>query len=35
VAEELEEAIICVWNGTYYTLGVTEQLGLEHRGGML
>jgi cysteine desulfurase family protein (TIGR01976 family) len=35
VAEKLAEAGIYVWNGNYYALNVTEQLGLEESGGMV
>jgi selenocysteine lyase/cysteine desulfurase len=35
VAEQLDEANIYVWDGNYYALGVTEQLGLEQSGGMV
>jgi cysteine desulfurase family protein (TIGR01976 family) len=35
VAEQLDEANIYVWDGNYYALGVTEQLGLEETGGMV
>src|SRR4030042_433585 len=35
VAEELDEAIIYVWDGNYYALEVTTRLGLEENGGMV
>jgi selenocysteine lyase/cysteine desulfurase len=35
VAEELDEAIIYVWDGNYYALEVTTRLGLEDSGGMV
>ena len=35
VAEELDIANIYVWDGNYYTLAVTERLGLEDSGGMV
>ena len=35
VAEELAAQGICVWDGNYYALAVTERLGLEGKGGMV
>ena len=35
VAEELDRQDIFVWDGNYYALSVTEQLGLEASGGMV
>lgn len=35
VAEKLGEAGIYVWDGNYYAINVTEQLGLETTGGMV
>ena len=31
----MDESNINVWNGNYYTLAVTERLGLEDSGGMV
>ena len=35
LAEKLDEAGINVWDGNYYAISVTEQLGLENKGGMV
>jgi cysteine desulfurase family protein (TIGR01976 family) len=35
IARRLNDANIFVWNGNFYALSVTEQLGLEKQGGML
>jgi cysteine desulfurase family protein (TIGR01976 family) len=35
IARRLNDANIFVWNGNFYALSVTEQLGLEEQGGML
>ena len=35
VAERLAEQGICVWDGNYYALNVTERLGVEQSGGMV
>jgi cysteine desulfurase family protein (TIGR01976 family) len=35
IARRLNDANIFVWNGNFYALSVTEQLGLEEKGGML
>ncbi|TFG69199.1 MAG: cysteine desulfurase-like protein, partial [Anaerolineales bacterium] len=35
IAQRLGEANIFAWNGNFYALSVTEQLGLEEKGGML
>ena len=35
IARRLNDANIFVWNGNFYALSVTEQLGLEDEGGML
>lgn len=35
VAEKLAEEDICVWDGNYYAINVTERLGLEESGGMV
>jgi cysteine desulfurase family protein (TIGR01976 family) len=35
VAQELAKEQIYVWDGNYYALEVTEQLGVEHNGGMV
>lgn len=35
VAEELDNAIISVWDGNYYALEVTKRLCLEDSGGMV
>jgi cysteine desulfurase family protein (TIGR01976 family) len=35
LAEQLAHENICVWDGNYYALAVTERLGLEGSGGML
>ena len=35
VAEKLAEDGICVWDGNYYALSVTERLGVEDKGGMV
>jgi selenocysteine lyase/cysteine desulfurase len=35
VVEELDEDIVYVWDGNYYTLEVTKRLGLEDSGSML
>jgi len=35
VAQKLADAGICVWDGNYYDLIVTERLGLEEHGGMV
>ncbi len=35
IAERLGQAGIFVWDGNYYALAVTEQLGVEDRGGMV
>ncbi len=35
IAEKLAQEGIYVWDGNYYALNVTEQLGLENKGGMV
>jgi selenocysteine lyase/cysteine desulfurase len=35
IAQRLGAANIFAWNGNFYALSVTEQLGLEEKGGML
>ncbi|HSL43439.1 MAG TPA: aminotransferase class V-fold PLP-dependent enzyme [Anaerolineales bacterium] len=35
VAEKLAAQGICVWDGNYYALNVTERLGVEESGGMV
>ena len=35
IAEKLAREGIYVWDGNYYALNVTEQLGLEDKGGMV
>jgi len=35
IAQRLDAANIFAWNGNFYALSVTEQLGLEEKGGML
>ena len=35
MAEKLAQEGIYVWDGNYYAINVTEQLGLENKGGML
>jgi cysteine desulfurase family protein (TIGR01976 family) len=35
VAEKLAQQGVFVWDGNYYAINVTEQLGLENKGGML
>ncbi len=35
VAEKLAREGIYVWDGNYYAINVTEQLGLEDKGGMV
>ena len=35
VAEQLAEQGICVWDGNYYALNITERLGVEDSGGMV
>jgi selenocysteine lyase/cysteine desulfurase len=35
IARRLNEANIFAWDGNFYALSVTEQLGLESRGGLL
>jgi selenocysteine lyase/cysteine desulfurase len=35
VAERLGRESICVWDGNYYALAVTERLGVEADGGMV
>ncbi len=34
-AKRLGEQGICVWNGNYYAINLTERLGVEERGGMV
>ena len=34
-AKRLGEQGICVWNGNYYAVNLTERLGVEDRGGMV
>ncbi len=34
-AKRLGEQGICVWNGNYYAVNLTERLGVENRGGMV
>jgi selenocysteine lyase/cysteine desulfurase len=35
IAEKLAQQGLFVWDGNYYALNVTEQLGLENKGGMV
>ncbi len=35
VAEALAQQNICVWDGNYYAINVTERLGVEEQGGMV
>ena len=35
MAEALAQQNICVWDGNYYAINVTERLGVEEQGGMV